>query len=467
MAYEETTVVPGKKAILAGVLLLLLCAASWGLLFWGQQSRAAGYEALKSSANEKFEKQIYDEALADYKSCLDTSPNDLECVERVAEIYYLTGEENSCIAWCERVLRQTPENLKIRLIEARVYDGKEDVPKAIAVLEKAGQKDGTKEERAERKAYLRELNGRYELTYLTLQNVFPWNAMPDGTPVATVSEDGRLSLYTAAGKQEFSGDWNYLGAPADDDLLFPVLEQNEWFFVDGNGERRLVPGGSYTFLRHFSGGLAPAARRSGQEPNSSIVAGYLDKALQEQRFEFQETYPLVDGYALAKKNDTYFVLDSSLQEVTACEFTEVKTDPYGNAQKYGVILGKLPGDLNQWAIYAPSGIRVNTFFAEDFKMPEETNGSLAFRMGELWGFVSLDGSVVLEPQFEDALSFSEGMAAVKKDGKWGYIDRSGNFLIEPMFEEAGALSKTGSAFVKNHAGYSLMTLSRYGSAAVK
>ncbi|MBQ3995541.1 MAG: WG repeat-containing protein, partial [Clostridia bacterium] len=86
---------------------------------------------------------------------------------------------------------------------------------------------------------------------------------------------------------------------------------------------------------------------------------------------------------------------------------------------------------------------------------------LAFCKDGLWGFVTLDGTVLLEPQFEDATSFSKGMAAVKKDGKWGYIDKTGEFLIPPTFEEAGPLSPSGSAFVKNHAGYSLMKLSRY------
>ena len=42
----------------------------------------------------------------DYKACLEASPNDLTCMARVAEIYHLTGQDNSCIAWCERVLRQ-------------------------------------------------------------------------------------------------------------------------------------------------------------------------------------------------------------------------------------------------------------------------------------------------------------------------------------------------------------------------
>lgn len=461
MTNEEKTPRAGKKAVLAGVLLLLVCAASWGMLFYGHASQVTGLAERKQSAAEKFDKQIYDEALADYKACLEASPGDLDCMARVAEIYSLTGQDNSCIAWCERVLRQNPKDLKTRLCEARSYDNKKNVRSAINVLQKAGKTDGTSEQQKEREAYLRELKGRYELTYFSFKAVCPWYRLPDGTPCATVEEDETLAVYSTAGKKQLSGAWRFLGASADDDLLFPVREQEQWFFVDGNGERRLVPNGTYVSLHSFSEGLAPASRRNGTEPDAPVVAGYLDKTLKEVRFDFQETYPLTGGYALAKKDNTFFVLDSSLQEVTACEFTAVKTDPYGNAQKYGLLLGRLPGDAEQWAMYAPNGLRVNDFAAEDLRLPEAANSPLAFRKDGLWGFVSLDGKVLLEPQFEDASSFSKGMAAVKKDGKWGYIDKTGAFLIPPTFDEAGPLSPSGSAFVKNHAGYSLMTLSRY------
>lgn len=458
---EEKTPRAGKNAVLAGLLLMLFCAAAWGLLFYGHHSEMAGLEERKLAAEEKFQKQIYDEALVDYKACLEASPNDLTCMARVAEIYHLTGQDNSCIAWCERVLRQDPGDLKIRLYEARSYDNKKNVRSAITVLQKAGKADGTDAERKERDEYLRELKGRYELTYFSFQEIFPWFRLPDGTPAATVAEEETLAVCTAAGKELLSGAWRFLGASADEDLLFPVREQDQWFFVDDNGERRLVPDGTYLSLHSFSEGLAPATRKRGPEPDAPVVAGYLDQILKEVRFDFQETYPLEGGYALARKDGTYFVLDASLQEVTACEFTAVKADPYGNAQKYGMILGRLPGDPEQWAMYAPNGIRVNEFSTDDLRLPEEVKAPLAFCKDGLWGFVTLDGTVLLEPRFEDALSFSKGMAAVKKDGKWGYIDETGDFLIPPTFDEAGPLSPTGSAFVKNHAGYSLMTLSRY------
>jgi hypothetical protein len=51
-----------------------------------------------------------------------------------------------------------------------------------------------------------------------------------------------------------------------------------------------------------------------------------------------------------------------------------------------------------------------------------------------YGYINTKGEVVINPQFEAACSFSDGAAAVLKDGKWGYIDTSGNFIISPQFE---------------------------------
>ncbi|MBE5803100.1 MAG: WG repeat-containing protein [Clostridiales bacterium] len=38
--------------------------------------------------------------------------------------------------------------------------------------------------------------------------------------------------------------------------------------------------------------------------------------------------------------------------------------------------------------------------------------------------------------WEDIAAFSEGMAAVKKDGKWGYINTAGEYVIQPQYDLA-------------------------------
>ena len=54
-----------------------------------------------------------------------------------------------------------------------------------------------------------------------------------------------------------------------------------------------------------------------------------------------------------------------------------------------------------------------------------------------YGYLNADASkVVIDFQYDDASSFCNGLAAVKKDGKWGYIDTEGNVVIDFLFDEA-------------------------------
>jgi len=54
------------------------------------------------------------------------------------------------------------------------------------------------------------------------------------------------------------------------------------------------------------------------------------------------------------------------------------------------------------------------------------------------------GQVVIKPQFDDLdsfYSFSEGLAAVEKNGKWGFVDKEGVWVISPRFKSADAFKE--------------------------
>ncbi|MDR1299202.1 MAG: WG repeat-containing protein [Oscillospiraceae bacterium] len=68
---------------------------------------------------------------------------------------------------------------------------------------------------------------------------------------------------------------------------------------------------------------------------------------------------------------------------------------------------------------------------------------------------------VRDRQYEDARDFSHGLAAVKKDGKWGYIDMEGDMVIENVFSEAGDFSGGGCAPVKADGEWTLLRLYQY------
>ena len=72
-----------------------------------------------------------------------------------------------------------------------------------------------------------------------------------------------------------------------------------------------------------------------------------------------------------------------------------------------------------------------------------------------WGFIDEEGELVIEPRFEKASEFSEGLSVVKYKGKYGAINRKGEFVIEPRFRYLAGPSEGFFAFAtrKNRVGY--------------
>ena len=54
-----------------------------------------------------------------------------------------------------------------------------------------------------------------------------------------------------------------------------------------------------------------------------------------------------------------------------------------------------------------------------------------------YGYINKRGKMVIEPQYDLAWRFSEGLASVKINGKHGYIDKRGKIVIEPQYDLAG------------------------------
>lgn len=51
-----------------------------------------------------------------------------------------------------------------------------------------------------------------------------------------------------------------------------------------------------------------------------------------------------------------------------------------------------------------------------------------------WGFIDLEGTTVVSPQYELVDGFVEGRARVLADGFWGFLDETGRMAIEPKFD---------------------------------
>jgi hypothetical protein len=68
---------------------------------------------------------------------------------------------------------------------------------------------------------------------------------------------------------------------------------------------------------------------------------------------------------------------------------------------------------------------------------EFTDGLARVQIGGKVGYINSQGDVVIAPTFRKAEQFSEGLAAAWKGGTYGYIDKSGKFVIPARFDEGG------------------------------
>lgn len=62
------------------------------------------------------------------------------------------------------------------------------------------------------------------------------------------------------------------------------------------------------------------------------------------------------------------------------------------------------------------------------------SGLARVRRGECWGYVDVQGELVIEPRFAQARDFVEGLAAVQLGDAWTWITPTGRTLCEPRYE---------------------------------
>lgn len=75
---------------------------------------------------------------------------------------------------------------------------------------------------------------------------------------------------------------------------------------------------------------------------------------------------------------------------------------------------------------------------------------LPFLQKDKWGYIDLQGKIVINPQFATANYFNEGLALVSTGNKYGYIDKTGKYVINPDFIRATDFNEDIAFVVKEN-----------------
>ncbi|MBX9667097.1 MAG: WG repeat-containing protein [Candidatus Obscuribacterales bacterium] len=88
--------------------------------------------------------------------------------------------------------------------------------------------------------------------------------------------------------------------------------------------------------------------------------------------------------------------------------------------------------LLKYGFINPNGEVVVPFRYDEAKSFSE--GLAAVKVGSKWGFLDKKGRIVIEPKFDSVDFFREGLAAVRVKQQFGFIDMRGNFVVKPQFD---------------------------------
>ena len=220
---------------------------------------------------------------------------------------------------------------------------------------------------------------------------------------------------------------------------------NEWVYIDKYG-RTIISGMDIASARRFKEGLA-AVYINGKW-------GYINRRGQieiEPKYLFPVDFK--DGLAMVMTPAYQLrIIDRQGEELyTQQRITQLFEDsiavykpnykgediPFGNEFTYGIIdlkgNFKGPSHFDQVGRYGNrlAPVLIGSKATDIREFPEQI--TLTENTGGKWGYADKRGIIRINPVFEQAKGFSEGLAAVKMEGDWGFIDTEGQWVIKPGF----------------------------------
>ncbi len=234
----------------------------------------------------------------------------------------------------------------------------------------------------------------------------------------------------------------HVGAtPWGNNLMF-YQKHNAWKYIDRTG-KQVIRTSLYTRLPDFHENVAGSLDTSGKQIRCEAgqIAGRFSEGLA----------------AIRDKAGLYGYVDHSMKTVIKPVFEEAGIFREGLAPVAVLAEGQKPPEKRDWKWMRSRKLTwgfadktgktvIEPVFEDAWPF---SDGLASVRVGGpstgpgqgKWGYLDKTGKTVIEPQYDYAWPFSEGLARILKDGKQGYVDTKGTVVIEPKFDIAWEFSK--------------------------
>ena len=250
--------------------------------------------------------------------------------------------------------------------------------------------------------------------------------------------------------------------PTVDNEMMPAFDGENWLYIDADARVELSD--NYDTVTPFNSSGYAVVSRDGKY--FAIVASGAKYGVDE--VGVTDVYSVTDKYILAQVNGKYSYYDYDFQcRAKDYQYDQITANACGLAavkkgDKWGIItdVGNTVVDFtlddvavnslgavfannvamvksgDKWYLIDTQGNKISDKGFANAKAPEASGYIAVADENGMWGFIDQQAQEVIACQYQDALSFSDHLAAVKIVDTWGYISENNVLVIDEILEDA-------------------------------
>ncbi len=433
------------RAILSVILVIAICAA-WVAQITSGGASESEYDKYLDSAENYMARSLYQKAADSYKSAL-LLKEDKEIRDKWIQANHMAYDDeviskNSFASALSEACGIYPEEAPYWETLLELYIQNSDYASAHSSYNKSVRAGAESE----------------KLTELGLEIEYSFTSSSRTYKEVYESPDGYYTLYSDPhwGVMEPDSEWlyeceyQYISPVSDDRIALCTSEKGQRVISDSGVVQAIVTEPVLSARAVFEG-ILPVRGEDG-------MWRYLD--CNENKYlsgEYDDASSYVNGISAVRKGSGWSLINTDGDKITETGFEDIKLYGNGDYVYKDRMIASVGG---RYGLYDGKGEEVTALNAVDADIYLDDYIAYQDESGK-WGFMDSEGKVVIEPQYEGARSFSNGLAAVLADGYWGYINHDRQMAIENQFLDAGYFTKDGVAFVSTFEGFYYMIKLRF------
>lgn len=429
-----------KNTKLMAVGLGVLLLAAWGKTFSTTRQNGVRYASEMETGSDYMTRGLYEKAAQTFLSAAGYR-NTAEAHQRALEAYeqaYLE-DRHTYRAYkkaAEEAVERHPENKVFLEKLVKLLINEKEYTSAYRYLSKA-----TGEARTDDK--MRKL--RKEVLY-SFQ--LDWKRYLDYRPLSegyyAVSEDGSWDYLNADGVSDQSEGLSMAG-PVGEKGIRLIVNDSRAMLIGKGGMPEGYVSGTPSDAGVYREGLIPL--------KIGGTYAFYDLLGDKQFGAYKHASAFTGGKAAVEEGNGWFLIDRTGKRISENSYEDIRLNPDGSCMNRGVMLAKQNGVYYLWN---DKEKKISEEGFEDADCVTADHG-IAVKKNGKWGFVNGKGRELLPAIYEEAKSFSCGLAGVKEGESWGFLDSDGDVVISPQFTQVDYFNKKGNCLVKPYDGWSFLT----------